>query len=474
MIPSRLTYLLLLLGIAASIILAIIVDQRVSMIITLGFDGVVLALAFWDSWRVKANAVKVTRGELQRLSIGRDNPVILSVQSQKQSAKICLRDAYPLKFQVSKSKLSASLAANSTEELSYTVHPNHRGEYQWGDIQVRQLGKWGLAWHDWKVSASQTVAVYPDLIGLRSLSIRLTLQNTGTMRQARRLGTGTEFAELREYGVGDDIRLIDWKATARTSRPLIRVLEPEREQTLIILLDRGRLMTQQVQGLKRFDWGLNATLSLALAGLNRGDKVGIAVFDKEVTTWIPAERGQNQLSKLIERLTPIQPILLEPDYVGAVTKMVNQQTRRALVVLITDIVDVTASAELLAALVRLSPRYLPFCVTLRDPQVDKLAYPKESLPNPPRNGEGVRFLGDFSGQVSSVNSTFAKGLIKPGRQDEIAAAYTRAVAIDLLAQRQVAFAQLKQKGVLVLDAPANQISEQLVDRYLLLKARSLL
>lgn len=474
MIPSRLTYLLLLLGIAISVIIAIIFDLRVSIIITLLFDIIVLALVFCDSWRVKANAVKVTRSELQRLSIGRDNPVILSVQSQKQAAKIHLRDAYPLNFQVSESKLSASLAANSTEELTYTVHPNHRGEYQWGDIQVRQLGQWGLAWHDWKIPASQTVAVYPDLMGLRSLSIRLTLQNTGTMRPARRLGTGTEFAELREYGVGDDIRLIDWKATARRSRPLVRVLEPEREQTLIILLDRGRLMTQQVQGLKRFDWGLNATLSLALAGLNRGDKVGIAVFDKEITTWIPPERGQNQLSKLIERLTPIQPILLEPDYVGAVIKLVNQQTRRALVVLITDIVDVTASAELLAALIRLSPRYLPFCVTLRDPQVDKLAHHKEPLPIPPRNGEGVRFPGDISEQENSVNSTFAKDLIKQGKQGEIAAAYTRAVALDLLAQRQLAFAQLKQKGVLVLDAPANQISEQLVDRYLLLKARGLL
>lgn len=479
MIPSRLVYLLLLLGIALSVIFAIIFDQRVSIIVTLIFDAVVLALTFWDGWRVKAYAVKVTRSDLQRLSIGRDNPVILSVQSGKQAAKIRLRDAYPLNFQVSTSRLETSLAPNSTKELTYTVHPNHRGEYQWGDIQVRQLGQWGLAWHDWKIPASQTVAVYPDLMSLRSLSIRLTLQNTGTMRQARRLGTGTEFAELREYGVGDDIRLIDWKATARRSRPLVRVLEPEREQTLIILLDRGRLMTQQVQGLKRFDWGLNATLSLALAGLNRGDKVGIGVFDKEVTTWIPPERGQNQLSKLIERLTPIQPILLEPDYVGAVTKLVSQQTRRALVVIITDIVDVTASAELFAALVRLSPRYLPFCVTLRDPQVDKLVHQKEPLPilltkAPARNGEGVRFPSDISGPESYVNSTFAKGLIKQGKQGEIAAAYTRAVALDLLAQRQVAFAQLKQKGVLVLDAPANQISEQLVDRYLLLKARSLL
>ncbi|HEY9635457.1 MAG TPA: DUF58 domain-containing protein, partial [Coleofasciculaceae cyanobacterium] len=430
MIPSRRVYGLLILGIAIALILAISFGQLVSIIATLVFDSVVLGLAVWDGQRVKPNAVKVTRYPLQRLSIGRDNPVVLSVQSGNQGVQIRLRDYYPLEFEVSTPTLDASLEANTTQELTYTIHPTMRGEFQWGDIQVRQLGAWGLAWHDWKIPASQTVAVYPDLLGLRSLSIRLTLENTGTMRQARRIGMGTEFAELREYGIGDDIRLIDWKATARRSRPLVRVLEPEREQTLIILLDRGRLMTARVQELKRFDWGLNATLSLALAGLNRGDKVGIGVFDREVTTWIAPERGQHQLSKLIERLTPIQPVLLEPDYIGAVTRLVNQQTRRALVVLITDIVDVTASAELLAALVRLTPRYLPFCVTLGDPQVDRLAH------TPP--------------------------ILEKEKQGAIAATYARSVALDLLAQRQVAFAQLKQKGVLVLDAPANQISEQLV------------
>ncbi|HAA32281.1 MAG TPA: DUF58 domain-containing protein [Cyanobacteria bacterium UBA8553] len=442
MIPSRRVYGLLVLGMAIAIILAIIFSPQVSIISTLIFDSVVLGLAIWDGQRVKPNAVKVTRHPLQRLSIGRDNPVVLSVQSGNRPAKIRLRDYYPLEFKVSTATLETTLEANNSQELTYTIHPDSRGEFQWGNIQVRQLGPWGLAWHDRKIPASQIVAVYPDLIGLRSLSIRLTLQNTGTMRQARRIGIGTEFAELREYGIGDDTRLIDWKATARRSRPLVRVLEPEREQTLIILLDRGRLMTAQVQGLKRFDWGLNATLSLALAGLNRGDKVGIGVFDREVTTWIPPERGQHQLSKLIERLTPIQPVLLEPDYVGAVTKLVNQQTRRALVVLITDLVDITASAELLAALARLTPRYLPFCVTLGDPQVDRLAHTPATL--------------------------------QEGKQAMVAATYGRAVALDLLAQRQVAFAQLKQKGVLVLDAPANQISEQLVDRYLQLKARNML
>ncbi len=433
MIPAIRLYFLLAIAIPIAILLAMLVNQQTSIISTVLFDGLILVLAIIDALRVKSDRVQVTRHPLHRLSVGRDNPVLLSVRSANQTAKIQLRDSYPLEFDVSQPTLEASLNPNTDQELTYTIRPQNRGEYQWGDIQVRQLGSWGLAWHDWTIPASEKVAVYPDLVMLKELSIRLTLQNSGTMRQLRKLGMGTEFAELREYSIGDDPRLIDWKATARRSRPLVRVLEPEKEQTLIILLDRGRLMTARVQGLKRFDWGVNAALSLALTGLNRGDRVGVGVFDRQITTWIPPERGQHQLSKLIERLAPIQPVLLEPDYVGAVTKLVTQQTRRALVVLITDLIDVTASTEMLSALARLAPRYLPFCVTLRDPLVDQIAH----------------------------SSTV-----------EITPTYNRAVALDLLAQRQVAFAQLKQKGVLVLDAPANQISKQLVDRYLQLKSRN--
>ncbi|MGC1245429.1 MAG: DUF58 domain-containing protein [Spirulinaceae cyanobacterium] len=442
MIPSRLVYLLLSLGIAIAIFVAILKNLQIAVVVVLIYDAVVLLLGVIDALRVKANRVEIKRHHTERLSVGRDNRVTLSLRSSKTPASVLIKDYYPLQFNVPQSTLQQTLASNTSEELTYTVYPNSRGEFLWGNIQVRQLGPWGLGWYDWQVSAQQKVAVYPDLIGLRSLSIRLALENTGSMRQAKRLGTGTEFSELREYSIGDDTRLIDWKATARRSRPLVRVLEPEKEQTLIILLDRGRLMTAQVQGLTRFDWGLNATLSLALAGLNRGDRVGVGVFDREVTTWIPPERGQNHLPKLIERLTPIQPVLLEPDYMGAITKLVNQQTRRALVVLITDIVDTTASAELLASLMRLTPRYLPLCVTLRDPQVDVIAHTANTIENK--------------------------------QQGKVETAYSRAVALDLLSQREVAFAQLKQKGVLVLDAPANQISEELVEQYLRLKARNLL
>ncbi len=388
--------------------------------------------------------VKVKRLPLHRLSIGQFNPVEIVLETGKKPCYVEIRDSYPPEFQTSKDTLIVQLPPHSSHVLTYNIKPDRRGIFDWGSIYVRQRGSLGLACSQWQAKDSQKVAVYPDLIALRALTIKLAQESAGAIRQRRRLGMGTEFAELRDYRTGDDPRLIDWKATARRDRPLLRVLEPEQEQTLIILLDRGRLMTAKVEGLTRFDHGLNALLALATAGLHRGDRVGVGVFDREMYCWIPPERGQHRLPKLIEQLTQIEPQLLEPDYMSAVGRVVQQQNRRALVVVLTDIIDDTASAELVAALTHLTPRYLPFCVTLRDPEVDRVSY------------------------------TFTD----PHTTDRIPAlvksAYNRAVAIDLLDQRELVFARLRRQGVLVLDAPAHQVSEPLVDRYLQLKLRSLL
>jgi uncharacterized protein (DUF58 family) len=437
MVPARRVYWLLILGLMVAPVMAIALPGEMALPIAgvglAGFDLLVVALALVDGIRGQEGRVRVRRDPIERLSIGRDNSITLTVQAKQRPAEVQVRDGYPLDMGATPATLNLTLAPQESQQLTYTVYPTHRGEYQWGHIQIRQLGPWGLVWSNWKQEQPQTVTVYPDLIGLKELSIRLTLQSAGSIRRAKQRGIGTEFTELRDYATGDDPRLIDWKATARRNRPLVRVLEPEQEQTLIILLDRGRLMTAQVQELQRFDWGLNATLALAMAGLNRGDRVGVAVFDRQIHTWVPPERGHLQLTRLLERLSPIQPDLLEPDYFGTVTTIVNQQARRALVVMLTDIVDATASAELLAALGRLAPRYLPFCVTLRDPEVDRIAH--------------------------TVT-------------DDLDSTYARAVALDLLNQRQEAFALLKQRGALVLDAPADQISDQLVEQYLRLKAQS--
>ncbi len=436
-IPSgRLVGLLATGGLIATLFAALLPSQiGLALLFTLGWYVLLILLAIIDATRVGKQQIQVSREKLGKLSIGRDNPIKILVtaptgQKNYQKFSYQIRDFAPTNLPGNPSTITGQIAANDQQEHTYTVHPYQRGEYDWQGIQVRQLSAWGLTWQQWRVDAAQPVVVYPDLIGLKALSIKLTLQSSGTIRQTRRLGAGTEFTELREYAVGDDPRLIDWKATARRNRPLIRVLEPEQEQTIIILLDRGRLMTANIQGLQRFDLGLNATLSLALAAIQRGDKVGVGVFDRTLHTWLPPQRGQQHMSSIIDRLSRIQPDLLEPDYVGAINTVISRQNRRALVVIITDIVDIIASAELLTALSRLAPRYLPFCVTLRDPQVDHLAH-------------------NLAANIPS--------------------AYEQAVAIDLLQQRKLAFAKLQQRGVMVLDAPANQMSDQLVEKYLQIK-----
>ncbi|MBW4465748.1 MAG: DUF58 domain-containing protein [Pegethrix bostrychoides GSE-TBD4-15B] len=445
MAPTGRVYGLLLLGLGTAVFSQVTLQQSHALPIMLAWDGAVLLLMLLDSWRVKPSQIAIQRSALERLSIGRGNPVELKLVNQ--SGKVALlqvQDEFPQAFSALPQQLELKLPANASQTLSYQVLPSQRGDYNFGAIRLRQLGVWGLAWRSWSVPQAQAAAVYPDLVGLKALSIRLALQNTGSLKRAQRLGMGTEFAELREYSIGDDSRLIDWKATSRRSRLLLRVLEPEREQTLILLLDSGRLMTAQVQGLARFDWGMNAVLALALAGLNRGDRVGVGLFDRLLHTWIPPERGQDQLSKIIDRLTPLQPSLQEPDYLGAVTAITQQQARRALVVLITDVIDKTASAELLSAMTRLTPRYLPFCVALRDPQIE-------------RQAQGAQ-------PGSSQFGLSQSGLAEAG--------YQQAVALDLLSQRQIALETLKQKGVLILDASADQLSDQLVERYLQIKRRS--
>jgi uncharacterized protein (DUF58 family) len=438
-IPGLRLYGLLGIGLLLPLVLSWAVDWPLGLLwASVGFYNLVLgAIAFWDYRCAAQWQIRLERTCESKLSIGRDNTIhlkltVLGHPARAISAPLEIRDGYPLVFRSDQALLTVNLSPELETELSYPVFPPSRGQMSWQTAALRVRSPWGWCWRMWELPLETTVDVYPDLIGLRLLSIRLSLEATGNLQRRFKVG-GTEFSELREYSVGDDIRIIDWKASARSQRPIVRLLEPEREQPLIILLDRGRLMTAQVEGLRRFDWALNAALALALAGLRRGDRVGIAVFDKTIHTWIAPQPGLIHLSHLLERLHTLEPDRIESDYVGIASQVLNQYTRRALVVMLTDIVDEIASQELLGAMGRLSPRFLPLCVALRDPEID-------------------------------VQS---RATDRPNLQQ----LYTQAVALDLLHQRQLAFAKLHQRGSLVIDAPASKISVQLVEQYLRLKAR---
>lgn len=371
-----------------------------------------------------------------RLSIGRKNEVRIEIYNQSKAYSHCwVRDAYPLQLEADVKEFVFSLAAGTKAVLEYTLLPSNRGEYEFGDIAMRYGSRLGLFWRQVKIPATCSVKVYPDLKALKELSIKLAHSSALGELNRRRRGQGTDFACLREYVNGDDIRSMDWKATARKDRPVLRVYEVEQEQTLMVLVDAGRMMTSDLEGLSRFDHALNAALSLVLAGLCRNDQVGLGIFADKPLLYMPPRRGKAYMTRVMEACAGVRARMVEPDYTGALTFFATAHKARSLMVVLTDMSDPSGSQALLSGLASLSPRHLPFCVTLRDRQVDDIA---------------------------SSRSLELDGVLK------------KAVATDLIAQRDLAFSHLARRGCLVLDCAPQDLSGKLVEKYLDIKARGLL
>jgi uncharacterized protein (DUF58 family) len=368
-----------------------------------------------------------------RLSIGRQNQVALEIFNQSQTAlEIKLKDTYPAQLRASISEFLFSLPAGSGCRLHYDLLPQRRGNYTFAAIHLAYLSRLGLFWRRVKVQAPQEVKVFSDLKALQELTVKLSHSLELGDQHQRRRGQGTQFSSLREYSVGDDVRSIDWKATARRDRPIIRTYESEQEQVLMILIDAGRMMVSDLGGLTRFDHALNAALCLALAGLTRNDQVGLGIFADRPLLYLPPRRGKAQMKRLIEAVFNLQPSLVEPDYLGNLAYFANAHKSRSLMVMLTDLTDPTGSQTLVTGMSSLAPRHLPFCVTLKDKQVQHLAEQKTK---------------------------------------QISDAYNKAVASELISDRQLALSVLRKRGCLVLDCAPQDLSEQLVDRYLQIKAR---
>jgi len=200
------------------------------------------------------------------------------------------------------------------------------------------------------------------------------------------------------------------------------------------------MMVSDLEGLTRFDHALNAALCLALTGLSHNDQVGMGIFADKPLMYLPPRRGKAYMKKLLESSFSIEPRMVEPDYQGMLSYFATVQKGRALIVVLTDLTDPVCSQALLAGLASLSGRNLPFCVTLKDRQI-------------------LRVASHDSGNLESTDTAV----------DSI---YKRAVATDLLEQRELALSVLQRRGCLVLDCPPQQLSEKIVDSYLEIKTRA--
>lgn len=398
-----------------------------------GFDVLLLLLILVDLITTdKPQVLFASRQINERLSIGRANSVSITVSNQSSvSLEVRLKDDAPPALLADAEQMSFTLPPESMSVSTYNLTPRARGSYVFGNIHLAYLSRLGLYWRQFQVPAKQEIKVFSDLKTLHDLSIKLAHSSELGDQHQRKRGQGTEFNSLKEYTVGDDARNIDWKATARRGRPVVRSYEVEHEQVLLILIDAGRMMVSDLEGLSRFDHALNAALCLALAGLSRNDQVGLGVFAQRPLLYLPPRRGKAQLKRMIEAVFNIQPQLLEPDYQGCLSHFANLQKSRCLMAVITDLTDVSGSQALVSGLSNLANRHLPFCITLKDRQVESLA----------------------TGTVHNATDI-----------------YRQAVSCDLLLERQLALSVLTHRGCLVLDCAAQDLSEKIVDRYLEIKA----
>ena len=435
------TRALILLLLAAPLLIAA-TFVRPLLFIALAYILLMLVALFFDALRApRANAFEVERRNDSKLSLGAQNPIFLKIRALpsrvSHTLPLTVRDEPPDEYEVSERIVEGQLLPNETLTLRYTVTPHARGDYAFGNTTLRWPGPLGLIVKQHTFETQEPVKVYPNLLEVRKYELLARtgrLQELG-LRKARIFGRGTEFERLREWTPDDEFRQISWKATARRGKPIAIEYQTERSQTVITLLDAGRLMRAPIGPLAKLDYAINTTLLLGYVAGLRGDLVGNLTFADEVMGYLPAKTGRGQFHRLLEMLYNIQSQPTVPDYQRAIAYLKLKRPKRALVVLFTDLAASSNLDELVTAMSSLRPRHLPMVVTMNDPSVLTLA-----------------------NQAA----------------DHSAAVYERALAEQLLEERRLVLDKLEQRGVLTIDVPASKLTTAVINRYLALKARGLL
>ncbi|HEY8376201.1 MAG TPA: DUF58 domain-containing protein [Nannocystis sp.] len=437
MFPSPLLVLLLLAPLALSVaalgaptLLWPMLAGDLAIALAAGLDAVLAARALVD----------VRRSGPEVLSIGRANPFVLELRSRaRRRLRVAVTDDL---FDHSSSPdlpLVVDLAPGQRVRVTYRLIPSRRGTFTLGAHTVRYRSPLGLWIRQQRIPARHDVRIYPDVQSVRDYELLARRNQDAASRATRRRGGESEFEALREYQRDDEYRSIDWKATARRHKLIARQYQLERDQSVVFMLDAGRLMTASSDDLSLFDHALNATLMLTYVASRGGDQVGLMTFAHRVLTYLAPGPGKTASQRVIRALFAVHPALVETDYEQAFRQLGPRLRKRSLVVIFTQVIDHNAAAALLRLVRGLQPRHLPLVVLFRDPAVEALVH----LP------EGRLTAGD-------------------------AAPYIAAAAAELLHWRDRLIRDLKRGGAHVLDVLPRELSPALINRYLEVKARHLL
>ncbi|MEQ1922713.1 MAG: DUF58 domain-containing protein [Pyrinomonadaceae bacterium] len=407
----------------------------------IGYDILLIAAAIVDYFasRNLPEEFVIKREFDRRFAIGDAAKVSLVIDNASaRDVRVIVKDEYPPEMTLNEAREAEfNVAAQSTAEFYYHVTPHRRGAYAFGRIAVRHLSRLGLVWCQDQLGEPQTVKVYPNMRRAREMELKALGARSflAIQRRAVRRGEGREFESMRDYVRGDELRHISWTATARRGKLTTRQYQIERDQTVMIAIDAGRLMTGRIGDETKFDTAIHASLALMSASARAGDNCGLVVFGRRIRKFLPPKRGLEHIDAVLESLHDLEPELIEPSYARAFQFIASNTKKRSFVVILTDLVDKDSSKELINSLKLLRPRHLPLVATIGDRDLNAA-------------------VGHAPNDIKEV--------------------FTQSAAEEIIHQRGSALRLVETLGGLALDVTAQTLAPKLLESYLKVKERGLL
>lgn len=435
MVPTRRFWWALALGIPIAAITTAIGLPWVVIV----YDAILLILAYASFRLAPSTKELIVRREFDPvLSVRVPNRIRLRMTNEGvETIKARVRDEAPLRSTATDTEFTINLKPGERKDVLYSVTPWERGGDYFRGTYMRIECPFGLVERDVKLLTEQPVRVYPNVLALREFDL---LKQQGRLREigirrSRMRGLGTEFESLRDYAEGDDFRKIDWKASARKAKLVVRQYEQERNQSVIVCLDVGRHMLSEVNGVTKLDHALDCCLMLLNAAAMAGDQIGLLVYSDVVKRYVPPRKGRNQVGIIIEALHDLLAEPVESDPGAAFAYLGLRWKRRSLIVAFTDVADPDQAKDVSNSFGSLSRRSLALLARVADPRV------KEVLEKP------VTQTPDM---------------------------YLKASARMIVEDRQGAEAVLKTAGIHTLEAEPQDLAAALVSYYFMVKEKSLL
>jgi len=432
MFPVPTLRLAVVAALASLVVLFVPAHPPIGMV---GVDGLLLVIAAFDVLLAPdPAAIAIEREVPGTLTLGTQAELRWRVCNQTQRRlHVAISDELAPSLHASTRRARLVLPPGATITARATLTPTRRGRFEPSEIVVRVEGPLGLASRQRPRSLPATIRVLPIFRSRKEAELRVQrarLLEVG-LRSAQGRGGGTEFDALREYTVDDEVRRMDWAATARADRAIVRTYRAERNQQVLVLLDNGRIMAGQVDGVPRVEWAMDAAMVLTAVATRLGDRCGLVVFDREVRAVVPPSHGAGQLTRITEAMYDLEPQLVESDYRGAFAATLARYRRRALLVLLTELSEEAVTETLVPALPLLLARHLVVVGSVVDPDV-------------------ARWSDDMPTEPSGAHRT--------------------AAALGALDRRARVAATLRGLGATVVDAPPAALAGRLADAYLQVKA----